>query len=558
MESRNKYEKVTAETKRSLVYVALFGALVNILMLTGPIFMLQVYDRVLTSGSFSTLLGLFLIVVVLYSFMAAFDFIRSRMLSRISFKFDLELSEASFSLWMNNTSKMFHSYKPINDISTIRSFISSPTMANLYDLPWVPFYLLVVFLIHPYLGGLAMIGSLLISLLAFTNQWLTKKSNLKSIQADSVESSLLDQCFKNKQTISSLGLVGNIRSKWKELRNEGLIVLQSGIERNEVFTSISKSLRLLLQSSILALGAYLALVQEISPGMIVAASIIAGRALTPIDQVISQWKVIVKSKEAHKRLTSIYSSQSMIQEDYMDLPSPEGILEVLGVTKFRDSRDKPPILDKVSFKVNPGEAVGVIGPSASGKSTLASIVCNALAPELGEVKFDSTNSLQFDPERRLVGYLPQKVELFPGTIRDNISGFDQAETDEDVISAAVIAGVHDMIVGFSDGYNARIDSDSVNFSGGQIQRIALARAVYKLPKYLVLDEPNSNLDSEGDEALKNAISSLKSMGHTILVLTHRPSAIAAVDKILILSNGKVVEFGEKELVLKKTLKMVSQ
>ncbi|MEZ9527131.1 type I secretion system permease/ATPase [Enterovibrio norvegicus] len=556
MESENKYEVICGKSKKTLLYVAVFGSFVNILMLTGPLFMLQVYDRVLTSGSYSTLVGLFLIVVVLYSFMTGFDFLRSRVLSRLSFNFDSSLNESAFSLWMRNENEKFRTFRPVKDLATVRSFISSPVMANAFDLPWVPFYLTVVFLIHPYLGGLAIFGSVLVSSLALFNQWVTKKNSLRSISYDSYESQVLEQCVKNKKTITSLGLIDNIQKKWGSIRYDGLCALQKSIERGEAIASLSKSLRLLLQSSILALGAYLALQQEISAGMIVAASIIAGRALAPIDQVISQWKTVVKAKEAHKRLKSLYSINQIKIEEYVDLPKPEGNLNLVGITKFRESRDKPPILDRVSFNLLPGEALGVIGPSASGKSTLASVICNATSPDLGEVKLDFANISQFNPNRRLIGYLPQKVELFPGTLKENICGFDNEASDEDIISASMIAGVHNMIVELYDGYNTKVDSDSVTLSGGQIQRVALARAIYKLPPYIVLDEPNSNLDSEGDDALKNAIEELKRRGHTVIVLTHRPSAISAVDKILILQQGKLIEFGEKEQVLKRSLKKV--
>lgn len=342
------------------------------------------------------------------------------------------------------------------------------------------------------------------------------------------------------------------------MHRDGLATGQVGADRSQGFAAASKAFRLLLQSSLLGLGGYLALQQEISAGMIVATSIIAGRALAPVDQVIGQWTSVVRALEAHNRLGATFAKAPQLRPT-IDLPPAKGHLAVAGVSKFVPgdrARERPPILDSVSFRLEPGDALGVIGPSASGKSTLARILVGATLPDEGAVRLDGATLDQWNEQAlgRQIGYLPQRLELLSGTVRDNIARFDPDASDDEVIKAAQVAGVHDMILQLPDGYATQMTTEAGPFSGGQLQRIGLARAVYGTPRYVVMDEPNSNLDAAGDDALSQAIMTLRDAGTTVVVMAHRPSAIAAVNKVLVLHGGRVAEFGPRDDVLQKSLR----
>lgn len=559
-ENKTIYDKATGRLKRVFIYVGLFSALVNVLMLTGPMFMLQVYDRVLSSGSVATLQALFAIVIFLFAFMACYDFLRVRFLSRAAYQLDQTVGQSAYRIWVRQGLAGEKSMsRPISDLAVIRGFIPSPGMLGLFDTPWIPFYLVVVFLVHPWLGYLAMGGLLVVVCAALLNQAFTRKHFARAMGMDGTEAFFVEQSRRNAEAILPLGMEDRIADRWAKMHRSGLGVGQVGADRAEGFTAFSKAFRLLLQSALLALGGYLALQQEISAGMIVAASIIAGRALAPVDQVIGQWRSIVRANEAHKRLRMLFLEQ-LLPKQVVNLPAPKGHLNLRNVTKFAPMQkargDRPPILDQVSFSLEPGDAVGVVGPSASGKSTLARILVGAWKADSGEVRLDGATLDQWSREDlgEHIGYLPQSLELMSGTIRDNIARFDPNADDEKVIRAAQIAGVHDMILQLPDGYATELGFGSQPLSGGQQQRLGLARAVYGMPRYVVLDEPNSNLDAPGDEALAKAIMTLREAGSTVVVMAHRPSAIAAVNKVLVLHGGRVSEFGEKREIFEKTAK----
>ena len=552
------YRKAMGRMRRVFVLVALLSAAVNVLMLTGPMFMLQVYDRVLSSGSVATLQALFVIVVVLFIFLGLYDFLRTRLLSRASYRLDQEVGPLAYDLWLRSGlgRGAASGNRPLNDLAVVRGFIPSPAVLGLFDTPWIPFYLGIVFLIHTWLGLLTLAGLGVVFVLALLNQGLTRKHYAAAMQMDGEESFFVDQSRRNAQAIIPLGMAHRIRHRWNDMHRDGLATGQTGGDRAEGFTASSKAFRMLLQSALLGLGGYLALQQEISAGMIVAASIIAGRALAPVDQVIGQWRSIVRAREAHRRLHAMFDAAAVARPT-VELPAPKGHLSVRNVTKFvpdaRRSGDRPPILDAVSFQLEPGDAVGVIGPSASGKSTLARLLVGAWLPDAGEIRLDGATLDQWN-EQSLglhMGYLPQHLEMLAGTIRDNIARFDPEADDAAVIEAARLAGVHDMVLQLPDGYATRLGYDNAPLSGGQLQRLGLARAVFGNPRYVVLDEPNSNLDASGDEALSRAIVTLREKGTTVVVMAHRPSAIAAVNKVLVLHGGRVAEFGDKEDVLQK-------
>jgi ATP-binding cassette, subfamily C, bacterial exporter for protease/lipase len=557
---KNRYKAALGRLRGSFLMAGLFSAGVNILMLTGPLFMLQVYDRVLASGSVPPLIGLFAVVVLLFAFLALYDFLRVRLLSRAGYHLDRDLGEAGFDEWLNSGIRGNRmNRRPLGDIAVLRGFLASPGMLGMFDLPWVPFYLAVVFYIHPWLGILTLGGAVIVTIAALAGQWLTEPGYKRAMGMDASESFFVEQAYRNAEPIAALGMATRIRGRWRRMHDDGLASGQRAGDWSEGISAFSKSFRLLLQSAMLALGAYLAIYQNISAGMIVATSIIAGRALAPIDQVIGQWRSVVRAREAHRRLSEVLGNPASAPAT-VALPVPEGHLSVVAVTKFAPGQmiraDRPPILANVSFALSPGDALGVIGPSASGKSTLARLLVGAWQPDTGEIRLDGATYDQWDPVSLgpHIGYLPQSLELLAGTVRDNICRFDPAAKDEDIIAAAQLAGVHDMILSLPKGYATEIAHGLPSLSGGQVQRVGLARALFGNPKLIVLDEPNSNLDAIGDEALMRAIMACRERKATLVIMAHRPSAIASVNKVLVLQNGNVAHFGDKETVLSQAVR----
>ncbi|GGF07991.1 type I secretion protein [Stappia taiwanensis] len=554
---KNGYLQALRRLYPTLAVVGLFSAAVNLLMLTGPLFMLQLYDRVMSSGSVATLQGLFLITVLAYFFLGVYDLLRNRMLSRAAYRLDKMAAPDGFDIWLRSGLTAHGTVaRPLNDLATVRGFLSSPAMTGFFDMPWIPFYLTIVFFIHTWLGVLALAGAVVVTVLALANQFATKQRFAQAMGMDSAETYFTDQIHRNSNALIPLGMAHKLRGHWRTMHGAGLATGQTAGERTEIYAAFSKAFRPLLQSALLALGGYLALKQEISPGMIVATSIIAGRALAPVDQVIGQWRNVVRAREAHKRLKlSMAGSAAEVQR--VELPDPEGKIFVRGLTKSAPGQagraERPPILQEVNFDLVPGDALGVIGPSASGKSSLARLLVGAWRADAGEIRLDSATLDQWAPEvlGRFIGYLPQTLELLAGTIRDNIVRFDPNAADEDLIAAAKLAGVHEMILKLPDGYNTHLEYGTPILSGGQTQRIGLARALYGMPKLVVLDEPNSNLDADGDEALSQAIARMREAGSTVVVMAHRPSAIAAVNKLMVLNDGRVVDFGNKSEVLRR-------
>ncbi len=544
--------------RSAFVAVGVLSSAVNLLMLTGPIFMLQVYDRVLASQSVPTLLALLGLAIALYMMMGLFDFLRARVLSRVSLWLDNQLAPLTFRSWVaRSLSGYTPGYKPVQDLTTVRGFLSSPVVLAVFDLPWFPFYLGVVFMLHFQLGLLATFGMLVVVILALLNEWMSGRSMQLTATAELAENRFLDVTQRNADSVLAMGMLGNTTKTWHGLRNTSLAHQQVGSERSEFFKASSKSFRLLLQSAILGLGAYLAINREISAGTIVAASIIAGRALAPIDQVIGSWRMIKRTRMSYKRLSNYLARDASDVPINVQLPVPNGNVEVKNVVKFalntEPGSERRTILGDVSFTLKPGEGLGVIGPSASGKSTLARLLVGLWMPDQGSIRIDGATFEQWDLDElgQHIGYLPQQVELISGTIAENIARFDATVNDEDVIAAATLAGIHQMILSLPDGYSTDADNAVSPLTGGQVQRIALARALYKMPRILVLDEPNSNLDAEGDAAMANAILAMRESGAVVIVMAHRPSAIAAVDKLLMLNKGRVMEFGDKSEVLAK-------
>ncbi|MCY6381795.1 type I secretion system permease/ATPase [Hoeflea prorocentri] len=561
----SQFQLATRRLRSSFIGVGLFSAAVNILMLTGPLFMLQIYDRVLSSRSVPTLVALVVLVGVLYAFMAVFDFIRVRLLSRAAHRFDLELMPlAQKTLIYQGLAAGRLSSRPEQDLSAVRQFVGSNGPVALLDLPWVPFYLALVFLLHQWLGFLALAGALIVITLALINEFATRGAIREGAGHEFSASLIGQQVHDNSEPLVAMGMAGRMTDKWGEIRRLALAHTQRATGTAEMVSASSRAFRLLLQSSILALGAYLAIHQQISAGAIVAASIIAGRALAPVDQAIGQWKGFVRARLAFSRLKKAIGDIGL-EETRTQLPEPEGTVDVSGLIKLMPeaeqagANNRPPILQDINFKLRPGDGLGVIGPSTAGKSSLARLLTGIWLPDRGSVTLDGAGFSLWDQEAlgRHIGYLPQDVCLINGTIRQNVSRFDAEAQDYDVIAAAQLAGVHDMVLALPEGYDTTIGQGGTMLSGGQAQRIALAQAVYKQPALVVLDEPNSNMDTEGDAALSDCIKALRASGSTVIVMAHRPSAIASVNKILMLKGGRQVDFGDKQEVLQRATRAVS-
>ena len=533
------------------------SAVISVLMLTGSIYMLQVYDRVLSSGSVPTLLGLFAIVVVLYAFLGFYDFLRSRMLSRLALQLDGQLGPQAFRRWLDGKEKgQPQTGQPLRDLDSLRGFVSGPVLSGLFDLPWVPLYLGVLFMIHPWLGWLTIAGSCVVAALAWLSHRLAHAHMLRSLTGDAVARDFAERSQRNAEMILAMGMQDQISQTWRSLQDAALAQGQRAGNPAEVIGAISRAFRMLMQSGILTLGAYLVIEGQMSGGMIIASSILTGRALGPVDQVIAQWRAIGKAAESHRRLKAFFAA-AHTTAPVVALPAPTGQISLRRLVKYAPERAGMPttgerlrLLDDISFDLSPGDGLGVIGASASGKSSLARVLAGAWAPDAGEIRLDGATRDQWDPAilGRHIGYLPQAVDLLPGTLRDNIARFDMTISDAEVMAAATLVGIHDMILHLPDGYATRVGgvAEAVNLSGGQVQRVGLARAVCGNPKLVILDEPNSNLDTAGEASLTKAITALRQMGSVVIVMAHRPNVLLATNKLLILEAGRLVQFGLRD------------
>lgn len=549
------YRAALRRLRSPILVAGLFSAAVNILMLTGPVYMLQIYDRVLSSASVPTLLGLTLAVVILYSFLGIYDFLRKRLLSRASYRLDALIGDRAFSDRIGGATG-----HALRHLEAVRSFMGSPAILGVFDLPWIPIFLIVVFLIHPALGWLTLGGSLVAVVIAFVNERATQRYAPDTQARDMRERVFAEAGQRNAEMVQALGMTGNVSARWRHLHNASLAAVQRSGDLSEGFSSGSRAFRMLLQSLLLSAGAYLAIKGEISSGMIVATSILSGRALAPLDQVIGSWRTIARAHEAHRALSKDLGEPA--KPAAVSLPHPKGNLSLDTVIKFVPGTDgmpeRPRILNMVSFALRSGDGLAVMGNSAAGKSSLARILVGAWKPDMGDYRLDGATPDQWSADvfGRQVGYLPQSVELLPGTIADNIARFDAEIDKEQLFTAARIAGVHDMILSMPQGYSTRVGDVDHALSGGQVQRLGLARALYGDPKLLVLDEPNAHLDASGDEALKDLVTVMRARGSTVIVMTHRPSVLASVNKVLVLHKGQVVHFGEKDAFLKNNVRPV--
>ncbi|MBY3259875.1 type I secretion system permease/ATPase [Rhizobium laguerreae] len=546
---------VLSSLRKAVLGVGLTSSVINILALTGSFFMLQVYDRVVPGRSLPTLVGLGIIAATLFVFQGILELIRSLLLVRVGTAVDERFGDRVYGSLVLLPSRMQmpgDGLQCVRDLDTVRGFLSGPGPTALFDMPWMPFYLFLCFLFHFWIGVTALAGALILIGLTVLTEFRSRQPAKEAAKLAAERINLAEATKRNSEAVLAMGFGHFIGLRWTELNRKYLANHVAASTVTGGLATASKILRMMLQSGVLAVGAFLVIRQEASGGIMIASSILVSRALAPVELAIGQWKGFAAARQSWARLTKLMTLMSSEQHE-VALPPPRASLTVENL-QIAAPGGRSPIVRGVSFKVSAGEAVGVIGPSASGKSTLARAVTGLWLPLGGSVRLDQALLTQWDPRElgRHVGYLPQDVSLFDGSIAQNIGRFDPDAGSEAIIAAARAAGVYEMIVQFPDGFDTKIGEHGSALSAGQRQRIALARALYGDPFLVVLDEPNSNLDADGEAALTRAISGVRSRGGIAIVIAHRPSALVAVDKILVMGNGQMQAFGPKDEVLSKT------
>ncbi|MFY0679157.1 MAG: type I secretion system permease/ATPase [Thalassovita sp.] len=542
---------------RSLYWaVGLFSAFVNLLMLTGPLYMMQVYDRVLGSRSIETLLGLTLIVAFLYGMMGLLDFSRTRIMARVGARFQARLDQRVFDAVIRKSALRSSGQMAtgLRDLESVQRLITSPALTAMFDIPWTPFFLLGIMIFHPWLGYLALSGGVVLVIIAITNQIVSRLPLGRANQAMVASEQIANQLQNEAESVQAMGMRDATFKRWQKTRSKSLSEHIASVDSGTGFTVLSKTFRLFLQSAMLGLGAYLVLQGEMSPGAMIAGSILMGRALAPIEMLIGQWPVIQRAMKGWSSLAELLGTVPP-EQDRTPLPKPKAKLDVQSLTIVPPG-DAQATLRVVNFNVLPGQGVGVIGPSGAGKSSLARALTGLWRPAGGKIRLDGAALDQYEPTvlGELIGYLPQRVELFDGTIAENIARLSPEPDPSKIVKAAKQADAHEMILKLPDGYDTSVAAAGGRLSGGQIQRIGLARAMYGDPVLLVLDEPNSNLDNEGSQALNQAIRTFKSEGNSVLIMAHRPAAIQECEVLLMLEQGAVRAFGPKDEVLRDVVK----
>jgi len=543
-------ELALAEVRRVLAPLILFGAGINLLLLTSPIFMMQVFDRVLTSGRPETLIFLTLIAMISLGVLGALDMVRMKMLSRVGIWLEKRLAPDVLQMCLR--ARLMGSEvtgQALRDLGALRSFIGGAGVLALCDAPCAPLFLLVLLGMHLELGGLAIVSAVILFTLAVLNEYLSRAPLRDEARSSITDRETAEQALKNAEALKAMGMLPGFLARWAERNTETLAAQLDAGERGAVMMGLSKFLRLAVQILILALGAFLVLKGELTSGGMIAASIILGRALAPVEQSIGAWKSFVSARYAYSRLKDLFTKARSTRQP-MRLPPPKGKIAVEQVV-FLPPRAPEPVIKCIDFALEPGEALGVIGPSAAGKSTLCRLLVGVWEPTRGHVRLDGADLRDWEPRDlgQHIGYLPQDVELFAGTIKDNIARLAVDPDPEAVVAAAKLAGVHEMILGLAQGYDTEIGLDGGLLSGGQRQRIGLARALYGRPRLLVLDEPNANLDSEGEQALQEALTEAKKWGATLVVVAHQPGILRPVDKVLLLMGGQIRYFGPRDQLM---------
>jgi ATP-binding cassette subfamily C protein len=543
-------------TKRLFISLGLFSLFVNVLMLTGPLYMLQVYDRVLSSRSTATLVSLTLLIAGLYIIMGVLDYARGRIAARVGALIQTRLDPKVFEAGLNRALVSGERGRPwsgLRDLEAVQRFMASPVLFALFDIPWTPIFLFAIFTFHPYLGWLAVAGGLVLVGISLANQQMTKRSTSEATATAMVSDSFAETVRQQAEVVQGLGMQGAVLTRWQKNRNRALHANLVSADVVNQFSTMSKTLRFFLQSAMLGLGAWVVLRGEMSPGSMIAGSVLLGRALAPIEQLIGGWALVTRARQGWTSLET-QLAKSPTAKKHLQLPVPKPRVELAGVTVVPPEQQRPS-LRAVSLKLAPGQALGVIGPSASGKSTLARTLAGIWKPVQGTVRLDGADIDHYGSDLGgYIGYLPQDIALFDGTVAENIARLSIAPDPQKVVEAAKKAGAHEMILKLPDGYDTQLLVGGARLSGGQRQRIALARAMYNNPALVVLDEPNSNLDGEGGEALMHAIRAIKADGRIVVIMAHRPAAISECDLLLVLHEGVVQAFGPRDEVLREQVR----
>lgn len=553
--------EVRSRSRGLFMSVGFFSIFVNLLMLTGPLFMLQVYDRVLGSRSEATLVALSVLVAALYALFGVLDWARGRVLARAGAQFQTDLDERVFKALLKVPSQPGRADKVqsgLRDLESVQKLMTSPALFAICDMPWTPIFACAIFMFHPFLGYLALAGGGLLIVTTIINQKVSKKGVIDAQVQSSRADSFADNVRDDREVVQGLGMRGAVMSRWRKTRDKSLA---SSIRSSDVtggFSSFTKAFRLFLQSAMLALGAYLVLQNELTAGAMIAGSILMGRALAPIEMAIGQWPLVQRASSGWFNLSKLLE---IVPDETVRtaLPRPKALLSAQNLTAVPPGESQAS-LKMVSFEVQPGTALGVIGPSAAGKSSLARVICGIWRPASGRIRLDGASLDNYDPDvlGQYIGYLPQNVTLFDATIAENIARMSETPDAAAVVAAAKKAGAHEMILEQPEGYDTPIGNFGGRLSGGQRQRLGLARALYGDPLILVLDEPNSNLDSVGSNALNDAIRTMKAEGKSVIIMAHRPAAIAECENLLVLENGMRKAFGPRDEVLKDQVRNVAQ
>lgn len=550
-QSDNNLQAALKACKSSFLSVGFFSFFVNALMLVPTFYMIQVSGRVVPSSSTSTLLMLTLIMTVLIVTMGALEWVRSRIMVRISNRLDVLLSRdvyrASFKRALTSGGADATA-QSLSDLTSLRQFFTGSGLFAFFDAPWFPIYTIVMFLFHPWFGWITLACGAVLAILAVVNHKVTGQALADANKENVVSNVVTTKTLRNAEVIESMGMLETLMNRWAKRQRNVMLLQSNASDKGGVVSSTSKTFRSWSQSIMLGTGAYLVITHEINPGLLMAGSLLLGRALSPIDQMINNWKGFVAAKVQYDRLNKVMDDLKN-EPERMPLPAPEGHIQVENLI-VAPPGSKAPVLRSISFVAPAGSIVGIVGPSAAGKSTLVRALMGIWPPQHGVVRLDGADIATWDKQALgpYVGYLPQDIELFEGSISENIARFDKVDPEK-VVEAAQMAGVHEMILMQPDGYDTVIGSEGVNLSGGQRQRIGLARALYGKPRLIVLDEPNSNLDDVGEKALGIALQKVKESGATVFIVSHRPNILSRLDRVLVMAGGTISLYGERDKVI---------
>lgn len=553
-EYKDEIKEVLKHFKKTFVHIGIFSFFVNLLVLAAPMYMLAVYDVVMPSKSLDTLLFVTLVAIIFFVGMGLLDYVRNKILIVVSHKMDSLINEkiynAAFELALKYPGK--NTSQPMNDLNKIKAFLSGNAILSFFDIPWFPLYIGIMFLFDPIYGLYGIGATIIIVALTYINSLVTKKHLEHSIKAKMKSDAFFTNQLRNAEVVDAMGMRKSLFKQWMKHYYDFLKANTEAGSKAALYTNLSKTFRMLSSSLMYGVGAMLAIIGSISPGMIIAGAVLLGRALAPISQLTATWKIFVEAKVAYKRLNDLLN-EFPEQKQKLSLPEPQGRIDLKGIVTIPPMSQEP-VIRNLNMSIMPGECVGLIGPSGSGKTSLAKTILGLWPVAAGKVIIDKAEISQYNKDElgHHIGYLPQDIELFEGNIADNISRFQEADPEE-IIEAAKMAEVHDLILKLPNGYETKIGAGGANLSGGQKQRIALARALFKKPKMIILDEPNSNLDDIGEAALLKALIKLKGQS-TIIIISHKTNILKIVDKLAVLKEGILSMYGPRNAVLESLSK----